>query len=110
VVLASEAKPLAAVTLTEVLATSDVPGGVVNLLTGYRRELLPWLAGHMDVNALDMAGVPEDMVPDLERLGAENVKRTVRHGVTDWFDDAAQSPYAITALMEMKTVWHPMGA
>ena len=120
VVLASERWPLAAVTLTEVLATSDVPGGVVNVLTGFKAELIPWLAGHMDVNAVDLTGVPEHLRYEVEQLGAENVKRLV--GVrkaadgdggsdgTDFFSDRAQSPYDITALMEMKTVWHPMGA
>jgi len=110
VVLASERWPLPAVTLCEVLATSDVPGGVVNVLTGYTKELVPWLASHMDVNALDLTGVPDDLVPAVEAAAAENVKRTVRDGPTDWFDDSAQSPYAIIDFMEMKTVWHPMGA
>ena len=109
VLIASESRPLPAVTLTEVLATSDVPGGVVNVLTGRKRELLPWLCGHMDVNAVDLTGAPDDMLADLETLAAENVKRTVRDG-QDPFDDRAQSPYAVTALMEMKTVWHPIGA
>jgi acyl-CoA reductase-like NAD-dependent aldehyde dehydrogenase len=110
VVVASESRPLTAVTLTEVLATSDVPGGVINVLTGYKEELLPWLAGHMDVNAIDLTGALEAMLPELENLAAENVKRTARDGSGDFFGDAAQSPYAITALMEMKTVWHPKGA
>jgi acyl-CoA reductase-like NAD-dependent aldehyde dehydrogenase len=110
VVIASEERPLPAVTLSEVLATSDVPGGVVNILTGSKRELLPWLAGHMDVNAVDLAGAPADMVASLEETAAENVKRTVRSSSSDWFGATAQSPYAVTALMEMKTVWHPMGA
>ena len=113
ILLASERNPLPAVTLTEVLATSDLPGGVVNLLTGHKTELLPWLAGHMDVNALDLTGAPDDLLPKLEELSAANVKRTTRATqatAADWFDDAAQSPYAIIALMEMKTVWHPMGA
>ena len=110
VVLASERWPLPAVSLCEVLATSDFPGGVVNVLTGYTKELVPWLASHMDVNALDLTGVPDDLVPAVEAAAAENVKRTVRDGPTDWFDDSAQSPYAIIDFMEMKTVWHPMGA
>ena len=112
VVLASERWPLPAVTLAEVLATSDVPGGVVNVLTGFTAELVPWLAGHMDVNAIDVTGVPEDQRPEVERLAAENVKRVVRaeDGETDWLADGAQSPYAVTSFMEMKTVWHPMGA
>ncbi|HEX5949144.1 MAG TPA: aldehyde dehydrogenase family protein [Actinomycetota bacterium] len=112
VVLASERWPLPAVTLAEVLATSDVPGGTVNILTGFTAELVPWLAGHMDVNAIDITGVPEGQRDEVERLAAENVKRIVRadDGQTDWLSDRAQSPYAVTAFMEMKTVWHPMGA
>jgi acyl-CoA reductase-like NAD-dependent aldehyde dehydrogenase len=110
VVVASEAAPLPAVTLAEVLATSDVPGGVVNVLTGITRELVPWLAGHMDVNAIDITGVPEDMRADIEAMSAENIKRVVRGNGADPFSKDAQSPYLITALMEMKTVWHPMGA
>jgi acyl-CoA reductase-like NAD-dependent aldehyde dehydrogenase len=110
VVLASESRPLPAVTLSEVLATSDVPPGVINILTGLKKELLPWLASHMDVNAVDLTGAPDHLVAELEHAAASNVKRTVRDGEVDYFDDAAQSPYAITALMEMKTVWHPMGA
>jgi acyl-CoA reductase-like NAD-dependent aldehyde dehydrogenase len=109
VLVASEERPLPAVTLSEVLATSDVPGGVVNILTGSKNELLPWLASHMDVNAVDLTGAPEDMVASLEESAADNVKRTVLSDVGDWFDGSAQSPYAVTALMEMKTVWHPMG-
>jgi acyl-CoA reductase-like NAD-dependent aldehyde dehydrogenase len=110
VVIASEESPLPTVSLTEVLATSDVPGGVVNLLTGYTRELVPWLAGHMDVNALDATGVPGDMLPQVEELSAENVKRVHRGPDVDPFSSEAQSPYEITALMEFKTVWHPIGA
>ncbi len=110
VVVTSEERPLPAVTLSEVLATSDVPAGVVNILTGWKRELLPWLAGHMDVNAVDLSGAPADALAALEEAAAENVKRTIRSSPADWFDGAAQSPYAVTALMEMKTVWHPMGA
>jgi acyl-CoA reductase-like NAD-dependent aldehyde dehydrogenase len=110
VVLAAEAAPLPAVTLGEVLATSDVPGGVINILTGLTAELVPWLAGHMDVNALDVAGVPGHLLPEVEELCADNVKRIVRADGIDWGADGAQSPYAVTALMEMKTVWHPMGA
>ncbi len=112
VVLASERWPLPAVTLAEVLATSDVPGGVINILTGYTAELVPWLAGHMDVNAIDITGLPEDRQAEVERLAAENVKRIVRadDGQTDWLGERAQSPYMVTAFMEMKTVWHPMGA
>ena len=110
VVLASEASPLPAVSLSEVLATSDVPGGVVNILTGSTAELVPWLAGHMDVNAIDVTGVPEDLLREAEQLAAENVKRVHRAPGGDPFAASAQSPYEITALMELKTVWHPMGA
>ncbi|HEV8603208.1 MAG TPA: aldehyde dehydrogenase family protein [Gaiellaceae bacterium] len=102
VVVVSEGSPLAAVELAEVLATSDVPGGVVNLLTGHREELAPVLAGHMDVNALDLAGA-DGQVEELERLAADNVKRVVR-GAPD-----AQSPWEIAAFLELKTVWHPVG-
>ena len=87
-----------------------MPGGVVNILSGHGEEILPWLAAHMDVNAVDLTGAPDHMVPKLERAAAENVKRVVREVVGDWFADEAQSPYWVSALMEMKTVWHPMGA
>jgi acyl-CoA reductase-like NAD-dependent aldehyde dehydrogenase len=109
VVIASERSPLPAVSLGEVLATSDVPGGVVNVLTGMTAELVPWLAGHMDVNAIDVTGVPQELIAGVEELAAENVKRVHRAPEIDPFSDDAQSPYEITALMELKTVWHPMG-
>jgi acyl-CoA reductase-like NAD-dependent aldehyde dehydrogenase len=102
VVIASEAHPLVAIELAECLATADVPPGVVNILTGLRKELAPQLASHMDVAALDLTGGDGD-VAELERLGAENVKRVVR-GRAD-----AQSPYEISAFLELKTVWHPIG-
>jgi acyl-CoA reductase-like NAD-dependent aldehyde dehydrogenase len=102
IALASETQPLAAVELAEALATSDVPGGVVNLLTGYRAELAPWLAAHMDVNAIDLTGA-DGLGPDLERAAADNVKRIVR-GQPD-----GQSVWEISAFMELKTVWHPIG-
>jgi acyl-CoA reductase-like NAD-dependent aldehyde dehydrogenase len=101
VVVASEAHPRAAIELAEVLATSDVPGGVVNLLTGYKDDLAPVLAAHMDVNAIDLVGVEGDRA-ELERLAAENVKRVVRNG-------DGQSPWHAAAFLEMKTVWHPIG-
>jgi acyl-CoA reductase-like NAD-dependent aldehyde dehydrogenase len=102
VAVASESQPLAAIELAEAVATSDVPGGVVNVLTGYRSELGPWLASHMDVNALDLAGSDGD-TPELERAAASNVKRVVR-GRSD-----VQSPWEIAAFVELKTVWHPVG-
>jgi acyl-CoA reductase-like NAD-dependent aldehyde dehydrogenase len=115
VVLASQSRPLPAVTLTEVLATSDVPGGVVNLITGLRRELVGHLAGHMDVNALDAFGADAGEAADLETAAVENVKRFVRPpagGLSryDWLSPGAQSPYLIGEFVEIKTVWHPIGA
>ena len=115
VVLASESRPLPAVTLGEVLATSDVPAGVINILTGLRKELVPTLAAHMDVNALDTWGVPRDMRTAVETTAVENVKRVTRppRGVDDrydWLDDRrAQRPEWIAAYLEIKTVWHPIG-
>jgi acyl-CoA reductase-like NAD-dependent aldehyde dehydrogenase len=102
VVIASEGHPLVAIEFAECLATADVPPGVVNILTGLRKELAPQLASHMDVAALDLTGSGGDGA-ELERLGAENVKRIVR-GRAD-----AQSPYEIEAFLELKTVWHPIG-
>ena len=102
VVVASETHPVAAIELAEAIATSDVPGGVVNILTGHREELAPILAGHMDVNALDLTGAAGQS-PELERLAADNVKRVV-HGSAD-----EQSPWAIASFLELKTVWHPIG-
>ena len=101
---------LPAVSLGEVLATSDVPGGVVNLLTGPPEELVGWLCGHMDVNAVDLTGCPPELAADAETASAENVKRVHRAPDVDPFDPRAQSPYEITAFTETKTVWHPMGA
>ncbi len=115
VVLASESRPLPAVTLGEVLATSDVPSGVVNILTGWRRELVPVLAAHMDVNAIDTWGVPPEDLAAVEASAMENVKRVARapRGQAerfDWLDDrAAQRPEWIMAFLELKTVWHPVG-
>ncbi len=102
VAVASDRRPLAAVELAEAIATSDVPAGVVNLLTGFCTELGPILASHMDVNALDIAGADGDAA-ELERLAADNVKRVV-HGRPD-----VQSPWEIASFLELKTVWHPIG-
>jgi acyl-CoA reductase-like NAD-dependent aldehyde dehydrogenase len=115
VLLASESRPLPAVTLGEVLATSDVPPGVINILTGLRSELVPVIAAHMDVNAIDIWGVPRDMREQIEVSAMESVKRVARaprdgDGRFDWLDDArAQRPEWITRFLEMKTVWHPIG-
>jgi acyl-CoA reductase-like NAD-dependent aldehyde dehydrogenase len=110
VVVADGAAPLPAVTLGEVLATSDVPGGVVNVLTGDHTEIAPWLASHMDVNALDLAGVTDpELAAELERSAAENLKRVVRPpaGQPDWAADPGLD--RLTAFLETKTVWHPVG-
>jgi acyl-CoA reductase-like NAD-dependent aldehyde dehydrogenase len=110
ILLASPARPLPAVSLAEVLATSDLPGGVVNILTGKVTETAPWLASHMDVNALDLTGVEDpDLAAGLERTAAENLKRVLRApaGPVDW--SAEPGIGRITAFLETKTVWHPKG-
>jgi acyl-CoA reductase-like NAD-dependent aldehyde dehydrogenase len=116
VLITSETRPLPAVTLSEVLATSDVPGGVVNVLTGRKQELIPVLAAHVDVDALDTWGVPDAMRTETELLAADDIKRisrrptTVSEGRFDWLDDrATERPEWIAAFLEMKTVWHPIG-
>ncbi|WP_454728947.1 aldehyde dehydrogenase family protein [Cellulosimicrobium protaetiae] len=118
IVVASEQRPIPAVTLSEVLATSDVPGGVVNVLTGFTRELAPPLASHLDVNAIDLAGAvgAEGVVwGELEAAAADSVKRVLRPAVGRRGDDAepdwteAPRPQRILAFTETKTVWHPKG-
>ncbi len=111
VVVSSFARPLPAVTFAEVLATSDVPGGVVNILTGDATALGPWLASHMDVNAIDLAGVAgsPELAASLEVAAADNLKR-VRRAPTaepDWTADPGLT--GMTAFVETKTVWHPIG-
>lgn len=109
VVIASTSRPLPAITLTEVLATSDVPAGVINVLTGDAAEIMPWLASHADVNALDLAGIDDaDLAVSLEQAAAGTLMRVRRPGaVTDWAADPGLG--AIRAFVETKTVWHPMG-
>lgn len=107
VVVASERHPLEAVTLAEVLATSDVPGGVVNLLTGRTAELAPVLAAHMDVDGIDLTGAPDGLAADLERSAAENVKRVRRPGPEDLHGDPGTG--RLLEFVELKTVWHPIG-
>ncbi|HUQ57344.1 aldehyde dehydrogenase family protein [Lentzea sp.] len=108
VVITSQDRPLPAITLSEVLATSDVPGGVVNIITGRTAEIAPWLASHADVNALDLTGAPESIRADLERSASGTVKRVLRNKTTE---DFAVTPdlSRIRAYLETKTVWHPMG-
>ncbi|MGH3456099.1 MAG: aldehyde dehydrogenase family protein [Nocardioidaceae bacterium] len=108
VVVASFERPIPAVTLSEVLATSDLPGGVVNLLTGDPYEIGPWLASHMDVNALDLTGVDNVVhARALEEAAADNLKRVVRPEPVDWSADPGIE--RMTAFLETKTVWHPIG-
>lgn len=109
VLLTSQDRPLPAITLSEVLATSDVPGGVVNILTGKTAELAPWLAAHADVNALDMTGAPREIIADLEHAAAGTVKRVfaVRGNEPDWTKQPDVS--RLRRFLETKTVWHPMG-
>jgi len=116
VVLASETRPLPAITLAEVLATSDVPGGVVNVLTGLRSELVPVLAAHVDVDGIDGWGIPDELREAAESAAFDHIARVARRprAVTDarfdWLDDrAAERPEWIAAFLEMKTVWHPVG-
>jgi acyl-CoA reductase-like NAD-dependent aldehyde dehydrogenase len=102
VAVASERHPLAAVELAEAVATSDVPAGVVNIVTGFRDELAPVLAAHMDVNAIDLSGA-DGQAAELARQAADHVKRVVRGAPGE------QSPWAIADFLELKTVWHPVG-
>ncbi|MCW2836847.1 MAG: Aldehyde dehydrogenase family protein [Marmoricola sp.] len=108
VVIASEPYPLTSITLAEVMATSDVPGGVVNVLTGPQAEIAPWLASHMDVNGIDLTGVGDvELGRNLEIEAAENLKRVRRPGVEDLLATPALD--RMTTFQEHKTVWHPMG-
>ncbi|MEV0971331.1 aldehyde dehydrogenase family protein [Microtetraspora glauca] len=109
VVVASERAPLPSITLAEVLATSDLPGGVVNILTGSAGEIAPWLAGHMDVNGIDLTGADADLAVRCEELAAENLKRVLRPAQDriDWLADPGTD--RMTAFLETKTVWHPIG-
>jgi Aldehyde dehydrogenase family len=95
------------VSLAEVLATSDLPGGVLNLLTGHTAELAPWLASHRGVNAIDLTGAAPDARPALQIAAADNVKRVYLPRTTDWAADPGLS--RLSAFVETKTVWHPIG-
>lgn len=108
IVIACEGKPLPAVTFTEVLATSDLPGGVVNLLTGYRSELLKPLVTHMDINAVVVDAATQEERTMLEQEATCNLKRVVYPKVSDWNKEEGQSPYLILDTQEVKTTWHPI--
>ena len=102
VVIASESRPLTSITLAEVLATSDLPAGVINILTGKKSELIPWLASHMEVDGIDISGADPKSDAEIKISGSENLKRIHRF-------DKEVSPNRILAFMEYKTVWHPIG-
>ncbi|MFF4484606.1 aldehyde dehydrogenase family protein [Streptomyces sp. NPDC001520] len=108
VVVASEKSPLPALSLAEVLATSDLPGGVVNILSGRTAEIATPLAAHQDVNAIDLAGADAELAVELEKASAENLKRVLRPQPVDWAADPGTT--RLLAFLETKTVWHPMGA
>jgi acyl-CoA reductase-like NAD-dependent aldehyde dehydrogenase len=109
VVVASEHKPLPAVELAEVLATSDLPGGVANVLTGRTAELAPWLAAHGEVQALDLAGAPAELAADLERAAADGVKRVLPRPAPEPDPMRVPDIARLRAWTEIKTVWHPVG-
>lgn len=112
IVLASETCPLPSISLAEVLATSDLPGGVVNILTGHRAELAPWLAEHRDVNAVIEASGDTEIAGILQSGSAINVKRFASQACArprDWFGESGRDPYRILDTVEFKTAWHPIG-
>ena len=109
VVLASSINPFISISFAEVLNSSDVPGGVVNILTGYRDELLIHFATHMDVNAVVYCGNDKKQIKSIQENASLNVKRVILRKATDWYSDLCQSPYMIMDNQEIKTVWHPIG-
>jgi acyl-CoA reductase-like NAD-dependent aldehyde dehydrogenase len=109
VVITSEERPLPALDFAEVLSTSDLPGGVVNILTGQTAELAPVLAAHRDVDALDLTGAPPELEADLEEAAADNVKRVLRRPRDDPDWSVEPSPARMLTFVEIKTVWHPVG-
>jgi acyl-CoA reductase-like NAD-dependent aldehyde dehydrogenase len=109
IVIASEKFPLPAATFAEILATSDLPGGVVNILTGKRAELVPHIASHMDVNAIVDGAGDAELSAKLQAGVAINLKRYAKHAATDWFSAKVEDPYRILDTVEFKTAWHPIG-
>ena len=107
IILASESKPLTAISFAEVLNSSDVPGGVVNILTGKKSELINHMASHMDVNAMVYCGKEESEIKLISELASNNVKRTIFYKKTDWSNKNSESPYFIEKTQEVKTTWHP---
>ena len=108
IVLASENKPLCSVTLAEVLSTSDVPGGVINILTGNRKELIPHFAAHMDVNALVYCGDNSAEIKSIHEAAVDNLKRVIIRDGGNYVSDKHENPYLISSLQETKTTWHPI--
>lgn len=107
IVLASESKPLSAISFAEVLNSSDVPGGVVNILTGNTDELMPHMASHMDTNSIVYCGQDEKAMATINELASNNLKRTIFHKKHNWLDADCESPYMIEKTQEVKTTWHP---
>lgn len=110
VILVSESKPLTAVSFAEVLNSSDVPGGVVNILTGKAEELQSHMASHMDVNAMIYCGKNKEVITEINELASNNLKRTIFYKKNDWLSDTCESPYFIEKTQEVKTTWHPIEA
>ena len=107
IVLASESKPLTSISFAEVLNSSDVPGGVVNILTGHKKELIDQMASHMDVNAIVYCGKEEVEMKTISKFASNNIKRTIFYKKQNWSNDSCQSPYFIEKMQEIKTTWHP---
>ena len=107
IVLASTTKPLTSISFAEVLNSSDIPAGVVNILTGQKEELISHMASHMDVNAIIYCGKENDYIRTISKLASNNVKRTVFYKKKDWANERCQSPYFIEKTLEVKTTWHP---
>jgi acyl-CoA reductase-like NAD-dependent aldehyde dehydrogenase len=107
IVLASESKPLTAISFAEVLNSSDVPGGVVNILTGKKEELYSHMASHMDVNSILYCGNDEKLIKSISELASNNIKRTHFYKKDDWTNKIYESPYSIEKTLELKTTWHP---
>ena len=108
VLLANESKPVSSISFAEIVHTSDVPSGVVNILTGSKEELLHHMASHMDVNAIVYCGNEDKEIQSINELSSDNMKRTVFYRKTDWLNETAQSPYFIEKTQEIKTTWHPV--
>ena len=109
VILASESYPLCGITFAEVLHSSDVPGGVINIMSGRRSELIEQFSSHMDVNAIIYCGVDPGHASMIEKNTALNVKRAINYEDQNWINSNAQGPYHIMNSQEIKTTWHPIG-